>query len=149
MNIYEKTVQIDTTLQELFNFHTDTNNLIRITPLNIKAELLTKNVEIKKDAILKIKTIKNFLPMTWVVKIEDINEPNLLVDTALSSPFAYWRHSHIFYEENGKVFMKDKVEYKLPFGFIGKLFIPLVKKELEDMFSFRHNITKEYLENRG
>ena len=79
-------------------------------------------------------------------KIEKIDEPNLLVDLAIKSPFAYWEHKHIFIESENMCELKDVITFEMPFGFLGKCLEGFVKKDLQKMFDFRHKITKEILE---
>ena len=93
--------------------------------------------------------MKNFIPTIWEVKIDKIQEPNLLVDIALKSPFKYWKHSHKFTKKGNSVELKDEVAYELPLGKLGELFDFFIKKELDNMFTFRHNITKEILASKN
>lgn len=146
MKKYEKTSFIDCTLEELFDFHLDVNNLKAITPDNIQITFLEENFTPKEKGVLKIKTVKNFLPIRWEVKIEKLQRPNILVDLALKSPFKYWKHSHVFTKKGNMCELRDIVEYELPFGKVGGLFDFLIKKELDSMFTFRHNKTKKLLE---
>lgn len=148
MKTFTKQTYIDTTLEELFKFHLDTNNLIKITPKNIKAELLTKCDNPKEGTILKIRTVKNFIPFTWVVKIKKMDYPHMFVDEALKSPFKFWEHYHIFKQDGHKVLLKDVVRYELPFGFLGSLLHSVIEKDLEQMFEFRHEVTKKSLEGQ-
>ena len=147
MKTFEKTTLIKCNINALFNFHLDMKNLEAITPSNIKVKVLNKDFTPKEGEVLKIKTIKNFLPITWEVKIDKIKEPNLLVDIALKSPFKYWKHSHVFTKRGEFCELKDIVNYEAPFGFIGRLFDFFIQKELSDMFEYRHKITKKQLEN--
>jgi len=146
MKTFEKSVKIKCEIQDLFNFHTNTNNLKSITPPDTKVELITKDLCVEKGAILKLKTTKHFITTIWEVKIEKIEKPNLLLDVAIKSPFSYWEHSHIFELTKDGCLMKDIVKYKLPFGFIGEMFDFIIKKELNGMFEFRHKVTKKKLE---
>ncbi|WP_417333349.1 SRPBCC family protein [Halarcobacter sp.] len=146
MKKYEKTSFIDCTLEELFDFHLDVNNLKAITPDNIQITFLEENFTPKENGVLKIKTVKNLLPVKWEVKIEKLQRPNILVDLALKSPFKYWKHSHVFTKKGNMCELRDIVEYELPFGKLGVLFDFFIKKELDAMFTFRHNKTKKLLE---
>ena len=146
MQIFIKSSYINCDVKSLFDFHIDTNNLQKITPNDTKVELLTKDFKPIASQILKIKATKYFIPMNWEVKIEKIDEPNLLVDLALKSPFAFWEHKHIFIKHGNMSELKDVVTFKMPFGFIGKLLEVFVIKDLQKMFDFRHKITKEILE---
>lgn len=148
MSIYQKESLIQCKIEDLFNFHLDVNNLKTISPKNIKVTLLNEGFIPKEGAVLKLKTVKYFVPIIWEVKIDTLNAPHLLVDVAMKSPFKSWKHSHIFSQHDENFCeMKDIVEYTLPFGFLNSLFKALMQKELESMFSFRHDVTKKILEN--
>ncbi|RXJ89625.1 hypothetical protein CRV01_07050 [Arcobacter sp. CECT 8983] len=146
MKKFEKISLLNCELEELFDFHLDVDNLKAITPDNIQIIFLEENFIPKENAILKIKTVKNFIPIKWEVKIEKLKRPEVLVDLAIKSPFKYWKHYHIFTKRGNMCELKDIVEYELPFGKIGELFDFFIKKELDSMFTFRHNMTKKLLE---
>ena len=149
MSLYEKTSQIHCSLEELYRFHTDMKNLQAISPKGIQVTLLNEGFVPKEGGILRLKTVKNFIPIIWEVKIEMMDSPNLLVDIAMKSPFKSWKHSHIFTQiDENLCELKDSIEYKLPFGFIGSLFNFFIQYELESMFTHRHTITKQLLEER-
>ena len=123
-------------------------NLQAISPKGIKVTLLNEGLVPKEGAVLKLRTVKNFIPIIWEVKIDTLDAPNLLVDIALKSPFKFWKHSHIFRQiDENHCELKDVVEYTLPFGFINSLFDIFINYELKSMFTFRHKITKELLED--
>ncbi len=149
MKTFEKISLIDCSIEELFSFHLDVKNLEAITPPNTKVELLNKDFIPKEGGILKIRTVKSFIPTNWEVKIEKLDEPNILVDVALKSPFKSWEHSHIFTKKGNICELKDIVKYELPFGKIGALFDFFIQKELKGMFDFRHMITKQSLEKKN
>lgn len=149
MSLYEKTSQISCSLEALYDFHTDMKNLQSISPKAIKVTLLNEGFVPKEGALLRLKTVKNFIPMIWEVRIDTMQEPHLLVDIAVKSPFKSWKHSHIFTQiDENLCELKDIVEYTLPFGFIGSLFDFFIQHELESMFSFRHTTTKKLLEDK-
>ncbi|MGM0518752.1 MAG: SRPBCC family protein [Campylobacterota bacterium] len=146
MKLFEKSTLIKCSAEELFDFHLDSNNLKQITPSDIKIKLLTPDFVPKQDAIMKVRSIKNFIPFTWEVKIDKIQRPNKLVDIALKSPFKYWEHQHLFIKHENYTELRDVVKYELPFGFIGGFLDPFIYNDLTKMFDFRHKVTKEILE---
>lgn len=147
MKVFEKSTLIKCDSKDLFDFHLDTNNILKITPSNIKVELLTPHIKPKKGNILKIKSIKNFIPIIWEVKIAELTKPHKLVDIAIKSPFKYWEHQHVFIEHGEFTELKDIVIFKMPFGILGKLLQGFIYRDLENMFDYRHKVTKEILEN--
>lgn len=143
MKTFEKTSLIpNCSIDELFDFHLDVNNLKAITPKDTKVELLNKDFVPTEGGILKLKTIKNFLSTTWEVKIEKLKKPEILIDVAIKSPFEYWEHSHIFTQRGNVCQLKDVVKYELPLGKFGELFNLFIEGELKKMFDFRHDVTK-------
>ena len=148
MKTFEKTTLINCDIQKLFDFHIDMKNLEAITPLNMEVEVLNKDFIPHEGGVIKIKSVKNFIPIIWEVKIEKMQSPNILVDIALKSPFKFWEHSHIFTKKGSLCELKDVIKYKLPFGKIGELFNFFIQKELKAMFDYRHKITKGFLEEK-
>ena len=148
MKKYEKKSLIACSLDELFSFHLDSNNIKKITPKDTKVELLNKNFKAKEGEVLNIKTTKFCVPTLWSVEISLIKEPYMLVDTAIKSPFSFWRHSHIFTQKGNLCELKDVVEFELPFGILGNIFSSFMENQLENMFSYRHEQTKIILEKK-
>lgn len=146
MKRIEQISLIDCTLEELYKFHLDSNNITKITPENIKVELLSDDTLTYEGKIVKLKTTKLFIPTYWEVEIEKIEKPHLLIDKALESPFKFWRHQHVFTKNGDRCELKDIIEYKLPFGILGKVFEPFIELDIKNMFIYRHKKTKEILE---
>ena len=147
MNTIIKSTLINCNLDDLFDFHLDSNNITKITPSNTKVELLNEDTKTYEGKIVKIKTTKLFISTYWEVEIQKLQKPDILVDVALKSPFKYWKHQHIFSQKDNNICeLKDVIEYELPFGLLGKLVEPLIGKDIENMFDYRHIKTKEILE---
>ena len=137
---------INCTLQELFDFHTDSSNIKHITPPGTSVELLDVDNKAYEGKIVNIKATKFFIPMHWKVIIDKYDSPNIIVDVAIKSPFKYWKHQHIFTQRGSTCELKDIIEYELPFGFLGKILDPFVKLDIINMFEYRHQQTKKILE---
>lgn len=146
MYILEKTTLIDCSQKELFDFHLDTNNIKLITPKHTNVELIDYEDKTYQGKIIKLKTVRAFVPISWIVKIEKLQYPSLFVDVALKSPFAFWEHSHIFTQKGNKCELKDVVKFELPFGIFGKMLAFLVKKDIKNMFDYKHFQTKKYFD---
>jgi len=74
---------------------------------------------------------------------QEYEEDSYFSDLQVSGPFAYWKHTHSF-EPDGPAacLLEDKVEYALPFGFLGRwLAGSFVRRKLEEMFKYRHAVT--------
>lgn len=146
MITYTQTSTISCEIEDLFNFHLDTSNIKAITPPDTVVTLLNPEITPHEGAVIRIKTVKFFIPTYWEVQISQLESPQLLVDTALRSPFKFWRHTHAFREVEGGCELKDVIEYELPFGWLGKLVGGFIAKDIAAMFSYRHERSKALLE---
>ncbi len=137
-------------VQTLFYFHADTKNLPLITPPDTSVEILKLETPLKEGnkAVLRIK--KGWLVFTWELTFEKVQSPHLIVDVATRSPFKLFRHEHHFIEVNGgHSILRDVVTFSLPFWPLSNIAVWFVKKDMEKMFAFRHDRTKEAIVLKG
>lgn len=149
MNEIKKSIMINCSVRKAFEFHSDTNNLKKITPDSIKVKILRMDLPLKEGSEIELEIMQfGFLKNNWLIKLTAFKENSLITDTQIKGPFSYWVHDHIFEEAEGKTKMTDRIRYELPFGILGKIAGKLfVSKMIEKQFEFRHNITKSLLEN--
>lgn len=144
--LYRRSVDIHRSISDLFAFHLDTNNVVKITPPDTKVEILELEPPLKEGSRVVLKATKFFIPQIWEVRIEKVVAPSLIVDLAERSPFAYWRHEHRFEETAEGTLMTDRVEFLPPLDPAGRIALPLIHKSLEAMFAYRHETTKALME---
>ena len=148
MNTITKTTFINCSLNELFSFHMNINNIKKITPSNIKVELLDYDTKKYECKIINIRTTKYFISTHWKIRIDAMERPNILVDVAVQSPFKSWKHQHIFTQKGSVCELKDVIEYEIGYGLLGKIIAPFLKHEITSMFDYRHKETKNILEHQ-
>ncbi|HMR41731.1 MAG TPA: SRPBCC family protein [Ignavibacteria bacterium] len=149
MNEIKKSILINCPVSKAFQFHSDTNNLKKITPDSIKVKILRMDLPLKEGSEigLEIKQF-GFLKNKWQIRLTAFIQNSLITDTQISGPFKSWVHDHIFDEAEGKTKMTDRIRYELPFGVLGNIADKiLVNKMIEKQFEFRHKITKKLLES--
>lgn len=79
----------------------------------------------------------------WVSEITHVDKGSFFVDEQRFGPYRMWHHEHHFEVQGNGVLMTDRVSYKLPFGFLGRIAHSLfVRKQLEQIFSFRKECLK-------
>jgi ligand-binding SRPBCC domain-containing protein len=78
------------------------------------------------------------LPMRWKTVIAEYNPPLEFVDQQARGPYALWRHRHTFLPTPDGVRVRDRVEYALPLGPLGRIahgFV--VARQLRAIFRYR------------
>ncbi len=142
MKIYTlKTVQsLPIEIGEAWDFFSDPRNLKVITPTYMGFNILS-GAERKMypgQIIQYIVTPVAGIKTKWVTEITHVKDKEYFVDEQRFGPYAMWHHKHFFKEIPGGVEMEDIVDYKLPFGILGKMVHPLiVEPKLKEIFEFR------------
>ena len=141
--------RIDCSVDALFDFHADTRNLPKITPPGTSVEIVRLD-PLAEGATAVLKIRKGLLGFTWQVLFEHVEPPGRIVDVATRSPFAFFRHEHLFspLEEGGSL-LRDTVTYALPLEPLSHFARWFVDRDVAAMFAHRHTVTKALLENNG
>jgi ligand-binding SRPBCC domain-containing protein len=80
----------------------------------------------------------------WVTEITHVQEPAYFVDEQRFGPYSLWHHKHFLRAVPGGVEMEDVIDYKLPFGFLGRMLHPiLVRPRLKQIFQHRKEKLRE------
>ena len=137
------------TIDEAWDFLSSPKNLKTITPDYMSFDILSgadkpmfagQIIQYIVTPVLGIKT-------NWVTEITHVIDKQYFVDEQRFGPYALWHHKHFIKEIDGGVEMEDIIDYKVPFGFLGRLVHPiLVKPKLTEIFNYR---TKKLIELFG
>ncbi len=145
---YIKQTLIKAPVDRVFSWHAQKGAILRLTPPWAPLKLISrKGIGIDKGVRVVFKIRVFGFSMAWEAEHID-HEPNRLFrDRQIKGPFAFWQHTHRFSPElDGSTRMTDEIEFKLPFGLLGRPFYGFARKELTRMFSYRHRVLKTDLE---
>lgn len=132
--------------QKAWSFLSDPANLKIITPDYMSFDIVSgaDRPMFPGQIIQYIVTPIAGLKTKWVTEITHVNEGEYFVDEQRFGPYALWHHKHFIKEIEGGIEMEDVVDYKLPYGFLGRLVHPfLVAPKLKEIFSYRRDKLKE------
>ncbi len=142
--------ELNISIEKAWDYFSSPENLAKITPPKMGFNI-TSQVD-KKAYQGQIITYKvspvPFIKTNWVTEITQVKEQEFFIDEQRFGPYKMWHHEHWFEElTNGNTLMKDKISYKIPFGFLGHLAQSIfIKKQLNTIFNYRF-ITLEKLFN--
>jgi ligand-binding SRPBCC domain-containing protein len=141
---------LDAPLEEVFDFFSKAENLAELTPDTLGFHILTPlPIEMKPGTLIDYNLKIRGIPVRWQTEIT-VWEPNVrFIDTQLKGPYAQWIHEHRFAAEGNKTRMWDKVDYALPFGFLGEIaHAAYVCREVQGIFAFREKAINKWLAQR-
>lgn len=136
---------LSTDAKSVFAFHTDTRNLPFITPEWISVDVVSMEFPPKKKSIVSL-DIKRFgITTRWDMEIAVLEFPSTITDRMIKGPFRYFQHQrHFIPLENNETLMRETISIVLPFGWLGEMFYPWIKKEMDAMFEYRHKATQSF-----
>ncbi len=139
--VLERSTRIGRPLPEVFEFFSNAENLERLTPPELGFRIRSPlPIEMRAGALIDY-TIRLYgLPVNWRTEITRWDPPISFEDTQLSGPYAKWVHTHRFVADGATTEMEDRVVYALPFGPLGRIAHPLVKRQLKGVFDYRETV---------
>ena len=157
MNRFYKKTQVPISAQKLYEWHASGGAFERLKPPwdNVrvvswqggeKTSHLTSQEQfgdISMGAQVCISLKQSFVKMQWTAQHVAHKEGEFFVDRQISGPFSFWEHHHRFIPiDNHSSFLEDEIHYKMPLHPIGNIGLPFMRRKLESMFAYRHEITK-------
>jgi ligand-binding SRPBCC domain-containing protein len=139
MYVLERSQLVSAPLEETFRFFEDPHNLGRITPewlglriVRIDPPPLREGFQIE----YRIRWLG--FPVRWQALIAEYEPGRRFVDLQTEGPYRSWRHEHTFEDWGGQTLMRDRVEYELPFGLLGRAVHRLmIAGKLRQIFDYR------------
>lgn len=150
MKIYllKRTQFLPITLTTAWDFFSSPKNLEKITPKEMRFDILYKSggETMYPGQIIRYQVqVFPGISLEWVTEITHVQRPNYFVDEQRYGPYAMWHHQHHFIEVPGGVEMTDEVNYGIPFGILGNFANWLfVEQRVNAIFEHRFEVLKSY-----
>ena len=137
--VFEHETHLENTIEEAFEWHERKGAFRRLMPPWELAEEVRADDNLKEGSQRIFKFPMGPVKMSWVAQHTAYNPPHSFEDIMLKGPFKSWHHTHSFeVTSDGNVMIHDKVNYKLPLGFLGNFVAGrMIKKRLSRMFTAR------------
>ncbi len=148
--VLEREQRIAATRRDVFDFFSDPANLARLTPGGLNFRILgARTVRLETGSRLEYRIRWTVLRLRWVTRITRWVPHSEFEDVQEEGPYRTWIHTHRFDDEGDHVVMRDRVEYDLPFGPLGRLAHRLlVRRQLQMIFDFRRRAIEEVFAER-
>jgi uncharacterized protein YbjT (DUF2867 family)/ligand-binding SRPBCC domain-containing protein len=145
LQVLERAQTIPASPRQVFAFFSNPGNLARLTPPGLRFRIVGPSErELAAGSRLEYRVRWTFLRLTWVTRITRWEPEAEFEDVQEEGPYRVWIHTHRFEPAGGGVVMRDRVEYELPLGALGRpVHRLLVRRQLEAIFDFRRRAIEE------
>ena len=142
MPIYEKESTLDHPVGTTFQWHLRPGALERLTPPWADVEVLQRTGGIDDGGRITLR-VRPAGPVSvdWTLVHTDYEENRHFQDEQVDGPFVRWVHRHTFQAGTGqRTVYGDRVDWEIPTGGIARTLGggPVLERELEKLFRFRH-----------
>lgn len=126
---------------EVFKFFSEAKNLEKLTPefLNFKIVNMS-TIDVQEGTLIEYKLKIHGIPITWKTLISEWKPEFQFVDEQLKGPYQKWHHTHSFIEVKDGTIITDRVVYRLPLSVFGLIGLPLVKRDVKNIFEYRKKV---------
>ncbi|MCO4820368.1 MAG: SRPBCC family protein [Bacteroidetes bacterium] len=132
---------VDTTVEELWAFLVNPNNLQKLTPKKFGGKRLDKNAtDIMSEGSIATYRIKvfPFIHVKWKARFFNIILNESFIDEQVSGPFKSWTHKHSILVHQGNVIMRDEITFEPPFPWFGDyIYVTFIVGRLHKLFTYR------------
>ena len=159
MATYERSVRVAAPLETVWAFHARIEGLEALTPdwLGLRIESVVGPDGETDPAVLEPGSVVRASVRPFGVGPRQRWESHIVArearagtayfrDEMVGGPFPRWVHSHLFYADGDATLVRDRVDYDLPMGPLGRAVAPLAWVGFEPMFRYRHRRTRALLE---
>ncbi|PSP90216.1 cyclase [Halobacteriales archaeon QS_4_69_34] len=159
MPVYERETRVAAPFERVTEFHSTLDGLAALTPewMGLRVESVRgpdgepdpETLEAGSVAELSVRPFGIGPRQRWTTHIvarEEREGGATFRDEMHDGPFERWVHTHGFYADGDGTLVRDRVEYELPGGRVGRALGPFAVVGFEPMFRYRHRETKRRLE---
>jgi uncharacterized protein (TIGR01777 family) len=132
--------------EELFTWHTRPGAFERLCPPWQSVEI-EKPAPVENGSEVHLRLKKGPLVFRCRARHQDVDPGRGFTDVLTARPFARWVHRHDFEPEGDASVLRDRIDYELAGGVLGRLLAGgQVRRDLATTFAFRHETTYRDLE---
>ena len=126
-------------VEEVFSFFSDARNLEILTPPFLKFKVTSQNTQpVFEGMHINYRLKLHGIPFRWQSMIMDWKPNERFSDIQVVGPYWLWHHTHDFIPRDGGTLVRDRAVYRIPFWTLGDILLqPMIRKELEAIFSYR------------
>lgn len=133
--------------EALWHWHARPGAFERLTPPWERVSVLARtSTAIANGTEVTLEVRQGPFRVRWVARHVGVDPGHAFEDVQVRGPFAAWRHRHEFLPHADGATLVDTITLRPPFGALGRLASPFLRRTIERMLRYRHDLTRADLE---
>ena|ERR1700733_1260946 len=148
MPFVEASISIACPVEKAFDFLTDTANLLRLVPEDLRLTVVNAPAQLALGSRLEVQILAFGPPQNVTYEISHFSRPHRFTETQVKGLLPRYVHEHILVPQSAEaVVVTDRIEFEPPGGLIGfMLTADRLRTSLGQGLAHRHNVLKRSLE---
>jgi len=141
---FEYSSLIKAPVKTVWEFHEREDILKVLTPPWQPVTIIERKGGLEIGATTKFEINFGLINIPWLARHVEYEKYRLFTDQQIEGPMKLWIHRHQFQPEGDYTRLTDSIQYDITGNsFVDSIFAWWVEERLQDMFSYRHQVTQE------
>jgi len=134
-------------VEKVWQFHERQDIMAILTPAWQPVKIVRREGGLEVGAVTEFLLTLGVFPVRWLARHVEYEQYKLFTDQQIEGPMKLWIHRHQFQAEGDYTRLTDKIQYEIPGGWVAEFILGWwVESRLQEMFRYRHQITKQQCE---
>ena len=145
-HVFKTSFELPLAIDEVFDFFSDATNLEKITPPELQFNIRSPGpIVIQQGTQIDYRLKLWGIPFSWRTEITCWEPPVKFIDEQINGPYHTWMHTHRFIDLKGSTRVEDAVRHRLPFWPMAEVAYPIIRAQINRIFTFREEAIKKLL----
>lgn len=151
MPTFRHRTTIPASAERVFRWHARPGAFERLIPPWERVDVVERTGGLRPGSRVRLRVRRGPVTVGWTLEHVEVDEGRGFRDEQVSGPFGSWSHAHRFRPSDGDgCVVEDEVRWEPPGGALASASTrPLVERELERVFRFRHRRLAHDLDRVG
>jgi ligand-binding SRPBCC domain-containing protein len=134
--------RIAASADDVYAWHLRPGAFERLAPPWESVRMLDRGNGVADGSRVELELSNGLFRQRWTAEHRDIVPGKRFRDIQVRGPFAKWEHTHLFTADGTHAcWLEDRIEFAPPFGGLGWLALPYLRRKLQATFAYRHRTT--------
>lgn len=131
--------RIPASADDVFDWHLRPGAFERLVPPWEHIRVVDRGNGVAEGSRVELELSNGLFRQRWTAEHRDFLPGRQFRDVQVRGPFAKWEHTHsVSADGPNACWLEDRIEFAAPYGALGRLALPYLRRKLQATFAYRH-----------